>query len=56
MPFDEDRVPTRAEIFEHAEGDIYKLDAWLNSLSLPVGAKEAIYSDLESYAYEEQEK
>ena len=54
MPFNE-WTPTRAEIFEHAEGDIYKLDAWLNTLDLPVGAKEAIYSDLVSYTYTESE-
>ena len=51
MPFDEKRVPTRAEIREHAQGDIYKLADWLDTLDLPVGAREAIFSDLASYDY-----
>lgn len=51
MPFDEDKVPTRAEILEHAQGDINKLVAWLDTLDLPVGAREAILSDLSSYDY-----
>lgn len=56
MPFNgEDAMPTRAEILEHSQGDIHKLDHWLNSLNLPVGAKKAIYSDLESYDYQDPE-
>jgi hypothetical protein len=51
--FDEDKLPTRADIIEHAKGDIYVLDQWLDTLALPVGFREKVYSDLESYRYEE---
>lgn len=50
MPFNYD-VPTRAEILEHAEGDIFKLDKWFDAIGLPVEARKDIYSDLESYNY-----
>jgi len=53
MPFNYS-VPSRAEILEHAQGDIYRLEEWFDTINLPVEAREAIYSDLESYAYEEE--
>ena len=54
MPFNE-WTPTRAEILENSGNDIYILDSWLDSLDLPVGAKEQILSDLGSYDYTEPE-
>jgi hypothetical protein len=54
MPFNEE-TPTRADILKHSHGNIHSLNKWLDTLDLPVGAKEAIYSDLESYDYTEPE-
>lgn len=56
MPFDESLIPTRAEILENSGGDIYTLIDWLDTLDLPVGAREAILSDLASYVYTDTEE
>lgn len=53
MPFNYS-VPTRAEILEKSQGDIFKLDSWFDSINLPVEVREVIYSDLESYRYGEE--
>lgn len=56
MRFLEENIPTRAEILEHSNhGDINALSSWMDSLNLPVGAREAILSDLASYFYTEGE-
>lgn len=52
MPFNEE-MPTRADIQNHIFDE--DLESWLDSLDLPVGAKEVIMSDLDSYNYTEEE-